>query len=137
MKAILANMVVAGLLVAGSASAAETVVEMPATAKKNNCTACHAVYKRVVGPSWLDVSRKYKGVNKYTYGGKEYSLLEGLMMKVSKGGAGSFGSMPMIAIDPAGTKQAEIKELVTFVIGLDKAIPEEKKSDAKKPEAKK
>ena len=39
---------------------------------------------------------------------------EGLVMKVSKGGAGNWGSMPMPANDPSGTKQAEITELINF-----------------------
>jgi len=142
MKIVLMSVVGAGLLIAGHAMAADdkkpALVEMPALAKKNNCTACHAVYKRVVGPAWLDVSKKYKGVAKYTYAGKEYPLLEGLMMKVSKGGAGSFGSMPMIPTDPGGTKQADIKELVNFVIGLEKAVAEkEKEAPAKKTDTKK
>ncbi|NOU01741.1 MAG: hypothetical protein HOO95_09250, partial [Gallionella sp.] len=100
MKAIVSSMIAVGLLVAGSVMAADapavpaavaaapTVpysVEAPASAKKNNCTACHAVYRRLVGPAWLEVSKKYKGVSKFTYGGKEYSLEDGLMMKVSKG----------------------------------------------------
>lgn len=119
MKAIVISMIAAGLLVAGSAMAA-AIIEMPAAAKKNNCTACHSIYRRLVGPSWLDVSNKYKGVAKYTYGGQEYSLLEGLMLKVSKGGKGNWGEMPMPASDPAGAKQADIKALVTFVIGLEK-----------------
>lgn len=126
MKAIVISMVAAGLFFTGSVMAAETVIEMPEMAKKNNCTACHGVYKKVVGPAFLEVSKKYKGVEKYTYGGKEYSLLEGMMMKVSKGGSGSWGAMPMPANDAAGAKQAEIKELVTFILDL------EKKTEAKK-----
>jgi cytochrome c len=35
-------------------------------------------------------------------------------MKVSQGGSGNWGTMPMPANDPAGTKQAEITELVKF-----------------------
>jgi cytochrome c551/c552 len=135
MKAIVISMVAAGLFVTGSAMAEVSGIEMPAAAKKNNCTACHGIYRRLVGPAWLDVSRKYKGVAKFTYGDKEYPLLEGLMMKVSKGGSGSWGAMPMPANDAAGAKQAEIKELVTFVLGLDKA--EADKLSAKKPEVKK
>jgi cytochrome c len=147
MKAIAISMIAAGLLASGSVIAADapaagavatTVpfsVEAPASAKKNNCTACHAIYRRLVGPAWLEVSKKYKGITKFTYAGKEYSLQEGLMMKVSKGGAGSWGLMPMPANDAAGSKQADIKELVTFVIGLEKA--EADRAAAKKLEAEK
>ena len=159
MKAIVISMIAAGLLVAVGAMAADVApaavvapteaakpgelgfVEMPVAAKKNNCTACHAIYRRLVGPAWLEVSKKYKGQTKFTYASKEYSLLEGLMVKVSKGGAGSWGAMPMPANDAAGAKQAEIKELVTFVIGLEKADADKKaakkKFDEEKAAAKK
>lgn len=140
---VMISMIAAGLLVTGNAMAAlpavmqtgNVALEMPIAAKKNNCTACHAIYRRLVGPSWLDVSKKYKGVAKFAYGGQEYPLLEGLMVKVSKGGAGSWGAMPMPANDAAGAKQADIKELVTFVIGLEKA--ETERLAAKKDEAEK
>lgn len=146
MKAIVTGMIAAGLFVTGSARAEVSGIEIPEAAKKNNCTACHAIYRRLVGPAWLEVSKKYKGQTKFAYAGKEYPLLEGLMMKVSKGGAGSWGAMPMPANDAAGAKQAEIKELVTFVIGLEKAETEKlaakkkaeaEKATAKKPEVKK
>ena len=67
----------------------------------------------------MDVSKKYKGVTKYTYGGKEYPLLDGLVMKVSKGGSGNWGTMPMPANSPA-VKEADIRELVTFELSLAK-----------------
>jgi len=108
--------VVVGLMLGDSALA----TEMPALAKKQDCDVCHDIDKRVVGPAWMEVSGKYKGAAKYTYGGKEYTLEDGLVMKVSKGGSGNWGSMPMPANDPNGTKQAEIRELVKFVLGLAK-----------------
>ncbi len=95
-------------------------VEMPEAAKKNNCTACHSIDKKIVGPAWMNVSVKYKGANKFEYNGKEYPLLEGLMMKVSLGGSGHWGSMPMPPNDSKGVKQAEIRQLVQFVLGLAK-----------------
>jgi cytochrome c len=30
-------------------------------AKKNNCLACHAVDKKIVGPAYQDVAKKYAG----------------------------------------------------------------------------
>jgi len=106
MKSIVLSMIAAaGLMVAGSAMA----TDMPAVAKKLNCTACHAIDKKVVGPAWADVAKKYKGD-----AGAEAKLIT----KVSKGGAGVWGSMPMPANDPAGTKQADIKEAVKFILAL-------------------
>ena len=117
MKSIIGSMVAVASLMAASSVMAE---EMPALAKKNNCTACHAIEKKVVGPAWRDVAKKYTGggVTKYTYNGKEYPLVEGLVMKVSKGGSGNWGTMPMPANDASGAKQAEITELVKFVLSL-------------------
>ena len=106
MKSIIVSMAVAaGLMVAGSAVA----VDMPAVAKKNNCTACHAIDKKLVGPSWNDVAKKYKG---------DATAADKLLVKISKGGSGAWGSMPMPANDPAGTKQADMKELTKFILGL-------------------
>jgi cytochrome c len=113
MKAFVRSMVVvAGLMVAGSVMAEE----MPELAHKLNCTACHAIDKKKVGPAWRDVAKKYtgSGVTTYTYKGKEYPLIEGLVMKVSLGGSGNWGTMPMPANDPSGAKKAEITELVKF-----------------------
>jgi cytochrome c len=117
MKSIIVSMTVAaGLMVAGSAMAAD----MPDIAKKNNCAVCHAIDKKSVGPAFMDIAKKYKGAKTYTFKGKEYPLVEGLMMKVSKGGSGNWGSMEMAASDPTGKKQDQIKELVEFVLGLAK-----------------
>lgn len=106
MKSILVSMIAAaGLLVAGSALAAD----MPAVAKKNNCTACHAIDKKVVGPAWQAVADKNKGAA---------DAADRLSAKIKKGGAGAWGSMPM----PANPKvsDADMKEIVTFILGLAK-----------------
>ena len=104
MKSIVISMAVAaGLMVAGSAMA----TDMPAVAKKNNCTACHAVDKKVVGPAWKDVSAKYKG---------DAAAWDKLATKIKKGGSGNWGKMPM----PANPKvsDADMKEILAFIKGL-------------------
>jgi cytochrome c len=83
---------------------------MPVLARKYNCTACHAIDKKVVGPAWMDVSKKYKGQD----------VEAKLIAKVSKGGSGSWGSMPMPPNDQAGIKQEDMKELVKFILALAK-----------------
>ena len=100
---------------------------MPDIAKKNGCTACHAIDKKVVGPAWMDVSKFYNGKMDKTTAGKTLKDATGgkapadwLLTKVSKGGSGNWGSAAMIANDPSGAKQAQIKELVQFVLGLAK-----------------
>ncbi len=91
-------------------------VEMPPLAKELNCIACHAIDHKLVGPAWRDVANKYtgSGVTTFTYEGKTYPLIEGLVLKVSKGGVGNWGNIPMPANDPAGAKKAQITELVRF-----------------------
>jgi len=107
MKAMIVSMIAAtGLMIAGGAMA----VDMPPLAKKSGCTNCHAIDKKIVGPAWMDVSKKYKGD-----AGAEAKLVA----KVSKGGTGVWGFMPMPANSPR-VSDADIKELVGFVLGLAK-----------------
>lgn len=94
--------------------------EMPALARKNGCTDCHSIDRKIVGPAWKDVSMKYKGASEYEYRGEKYPLVEGLVMKVSKGGSGNWGAMPMPMNDPSGAKRDDIRELVQFVLMLTK-----------------
>jgi cytochrome c len=83
---------------------------VPATAneelaKKHGCFACHAVDKKLVGPSYKDVAAKYKGDK-----GAEAKLFE----KVKKGGTGVWGTVPM---PPNGhVPDADIKTLVKWVL---------------------
>jgi len=119
MKSIIVSMAAAaGFVIAGNVLA----VDMPPLAKELNCTACHAIDRKVVGPAWQDVANRYtgKGVKTFTYRGKEYPLIEGLVMKVSKGGSGNWGAMPMPANDLSGAKRAKIEELVRFEQSLAK-----------------
>jgi cytochrome c len=114
MKFVVATAV--GLFLSANVMAAE----MPAEAKELNCVACHSIEKKVVGPAWADVSKKYNGAAEFDYNGKKYPLVEGLVMKVSKGGSGHWGSMPMPANDPTGAKKEKIEKLVHFVLDLSK-----------------
>jgi cytochrome c len=74
-------------------------------ATKSACTACHAVDKKLVGPSYKDVAAKYKGNAK-----AEAMLAE----KVKKGGVGTWGQVPMPP-NP-NVKDADIATLVKWVL---------------------
>ena len=116
MKSIIVSILAsAGLTVASSALA----TDMPLLARQSNCSACHSIDKKMVGPAWMDISMRYKNATSYTYNGKEYPLEEGMIIKVSKGGSGNWGSMPMPPSAPA-IKAEDIKTLVKFVLGLAK-----------------
>jgi cytochrome c len=76
-----------------------------ALATSKNCMACHAVDKKLVGPSYKDVAAKYKG---------DKSAADKLATKVIKGGSGAWGAVPM----PANTQvsDAEAKKLVAWIL---------------------
>jgi cytochrome c551/c552 len=93
--------------------------EMPMAARELNCVACHALDHKVVGPAWRDVAARYRGATQFEYNGNYYALTEGLVMKISKGGADHWGKMPMPANDPMGAKRAKIAGLVNFILRLD------------------
>lgn len=77
-----------------------------ALAQKKNCMACHAVDKKVVGPAYKDVAKKYAGQDAVTK----------LATKVKQGGSGVWGAIPMPA-NPQ-VSDAEAKQLVTWVLSL-------------------
>jgi cytochrome c len=90
-----------GLVVAAPAFADE------ALAKANNCMACHAVDKKLVGPAYKDVAKKH---------GNDKAKVDALAQKIIKGGSGVYGAIPM----PANTKvsEADAKKLAAWVLSL-------------------
>ena len=79
-----------------------------ANLKKSGCLNCHAVDTKVVGPAYKEVAAKYKG-------DKEAEAK--LIKKITEGGSGVWGSMPMPAQKGKMT-DAELKETVGFILGL-------------------
>lgn len=77
-------------------------------AKKSGCLACHSVDKKIVGPAWKDVAKKYKG---------DAGAKATLVSKVKKGGKGNWGAAPMPPYSPR-VSDANIEKLVTFVLSL-------------------
>jgi cytochrome c len=123
-KLTIAGAALAGLVFAGSALA----VDMPPEVQDFHCDGCHAIDHRILGPSWMDVSRRYKGTTTYKYSmsgsdapnAKEYPIVDGLVMKISRGGSGNWGAEPMIANNALRNKQGEIRRIVQFILGLAK-----------------
>ena len=76
-------------------------------AQKKNCMACHAVDKKLVGPSYKDVAAKYAG---------QKDAVDMLSAKVIKGGSGVWGPIPMPA-NPQ-VSEAEAKQLVQWILSL-------------------
>jgi cytochrome c len=100
MKALYVSLLaVAGMLSAGAVQADE------ALAKAKNCMACHSLDKKVVGPAYKEVAKKYTAKD-------EAKLVE----KVLKGGKGSWGEVPM---PPNATvKPEEATKLVKWILSL-------------------
>lgn len=75
-------------------------------AQKNACTACHAVDKKIVGPAYKDVAKKYAD---------QKDAVAVLSESIRKGGMGKWGPIPMPA-QPA-LSDADLKTLATWVMG--------------------
>lgn len=93
------------LLLAFSAATPALADQALATAK--NCMSCHAVDKKLVGPSYKDVAAKYAG---------QKDAVDKLAVKIMKGGSGVWGPVPM----PANSQvnEAEAKKLAAWVLSL-------------------
>jgi cytochrome c len=74
-------------------------------AKTKNCMACHAVDKKLIGPSYKEVAAKYAS---------DKDAVSKLATKIRAGGVGVWGQIPM----PANTQvsEAEAKTLATWVM---------------------
>ena len=76
-----------------------------ALATSKNCMSCHAVDRKVLGPSFKDIATKYKD---------DKAAADTLAAKIIKGGSGVWGPVPM----PANTQvnEAEAKKLAAWVL---------------------
>lgn len=74
-----------GSAMASAASAASTSPAGARLISQYQCVACHAMDKKLVGPSFADIAGKYKGQDAHAE----------LARKVKAGGQGAWGSVPM------------------------------------------
>lgn len=88
-------------------SAAMSAFANPELAQKKNCMTCHAIDKKLIGPSYKDVAGKYAG---------QKDAVDKLAAKVMKGGSGAWGVLPMPA-NPQ-VNDAEAKQLVQWILSL-------------------
>ena len=86
---------------AGNASSSEEL------AKKSGCLACHAIDKKMIGPSYREVAAKYRGD-----AGAEARLIQ----KLQKGGGGIWGEifMPPMRTVP----ESDIKILIKWILSI-------------------
>jgi cytochrome c len=95
----------AGVLVAAFAAAPAAQAD-EALAKGKGCTACHANDKKLIGPAYKDVAKKYKS---------DAKAPEMLAAKVIKGGQGVWGPIPM---PPNKVSDDEAKKLVSWILAM-------------------
>ena len=95
-------------LAAGLAASTPALADM-ALATTKNCMACHAVEKKLVGPSYKDIATKYAG---------QADAADKLANKVVKGGSGAWGPVPMPA--NAQINDADAKKLVAWILAGSK-----------------
>ena len=90
----------AGLLVAAPAMASEDL------AKAKNCLTCHAPEKKIVGPSYKDITAKRAG---------EKGAEAALAAKIKNGSKDEWGKVPM---PPNAVSDAEAATLAKWVLSF-------------------
>lgn len=105
-KAIMMIAATAALGFVFQANAAVDEAKAKSLAQSKNCFSCHAVDKKLVGPSYQDISKKYKG---------DAGAVGTLTKKLISGGGGVWGPIPM---PPNPVKDDEAKLLVEWILGM-------------------
>ena len=102
-----AAFIAAALAVAAPSAGAADAAQAEALAKKYNCMQCHTAEKKVLGPSYKDVAKKYKG-------NKDARAL--LVKNVKAGSKGIWGPIPM----PANDKLSDVEAatLVEWILSM-------------------
>jgi cytochrome c len=96
--------------------------DMLQIANQKGCLACHQIDKQVVGPAWIEVSKKYTEKD-----------IPQLVNSVLNGSMGKWGQVPMPANKGLVTEE-EAKKLVTWIVSLKNQQPS---AGTKQPETKK
>ena len=109
MKLGTAVLAIAGMLMLRATTAHAALDDAKALdiMKKSGCTACHSVDKKIVGPSFKDIAAKRKG---------EADAVATLEKAVRAGGKGAFGPMPMPPNPVAKISDADLHELVEWIL---------------------
>ena len=92
------------LMMSGVASAGE---DGRALAQKSACMSCHGVDKKIVGPAYKDVAKKYEG---------DKGAKARLVAKVKAGGKGVWGQIPMPPNPQVSNEDAE--KIVSWILSL-------------------
>jgi cytochrome c len=97
------------LIMAALVTLSAPAMASEALAKSKNCMACHATDKKLVGPAYSEIAKKYAG---------DAKAVDLLTNKILKGGSGVWGAIPMPA-NPQ-VSEADAKTLAAWVLSLKK-----------------
>lgn len=73
----------------------------------SDCTTCHAIDKKVIGPSYVDVANKYENTP---------AVVDSLVSKIKKGGMGNWGNIAMTPHPDLPDEDA--REMVKYILSL-------------------
>jgi cytochrome c len=90
------------LVLSGAASADDAAL---ALAQKNACMSCHGVDKKIVGPAYKEVAKKYAG---------DKGAKDRLIAKVKAGGKGVWGPVPMPP-NP-NVKNEDLEKIIEWIL---------------------
>jgi len=76
---------------------------------KSDCVGCHKLDKKLIGPSYLDIAKKYPSNEKN---------VAYLSVKIIKGGSGVWGTIPMAA--HTSLKKDDAKSMAKYILSLKK-----------------
>jgi cytochrome c len=99
------NLMMVGAVAVSALLGAAHVHASDELAKKSGCAACHAVDKKMVGPSYKDIAAKYKAQKNAD------TMLAG---KIKNGSSGVWGSLPMQGTP--GLSDADAAALAKWVL---------------------
>lgn len=93
------------LLLAAALAAATPAFASMELAQKNACLACHGIDKKIVGPAYQDVAKKYAGQ-------KDAEAM--LVKSIKAGGSGKWGPVPMPP--QAALSDADAHKLAVWIL---------------------
>ena len=99
------KLLIQSALIAATVGLSAPALANQALAQKSGCLACHAVDKKIVGPAYQEVAKKYAGNTKP----------EELAKRIKAGGSGHWGPVPMPP--QAALSEADAKTLATWILG--------------------
>ena len=95
------------VLAAAALLHASAALASPELANSKVCMGCHAVDRKIIGPSFKDVAARYAG---------QPDAAARLAEKMIKGGSGAWGAVPMPA-NPKVTPE-EARQLAAWVLSF-------------------